>query len=155
MKSLSLLFLSVLVISTFGCSKSDDAEPTTQVTIKDFEGTWKATSATFTNNSNASESLEFIGAGGAIRYTMLSGGNTRTWVDFQNNPVEEYDAAVSVGSNSTLIFTPADTLRPVETFTYVLGNNTITLTNNNARFDFTLSGATPVAATSVVVFVPF
>ena len=155
MNSLKFLFLSLLIVTTFGCSKDDDSpEPDNSITIADFEGSWKASSAIFTNNSNASESLEFIGAGGEIRYTMLPGGNTRTWVEFQNNPVDEWDAEVTLGNNNTIISTPVEVTRPVETSTYDLGVNTFTFTNNSASFDFTLSGATEVSATSVIVFVP-
>ncbi len=153
MKSLKFLCLSLLIVTTYGCS-DDNPDPTPQITIANFEGSWKASSAIFTNNSNASESVDFIQAEGEIRYTMLTGGNTRTWVEFQNNPVDEWDAVVTLGSNNTIISTPVEASRPVETATYVIGSNTITLTNNNASFDFTFSGSTEVPATSVITFVP-
>ncbi len=156
MKLLKFILLALVASFTFSCSSDDsDTEPTPQVTIADFEGSWKASSAVFTNNSNTSESTEFIGAGGEIRYTMLSGGlgHTRVWIEFQNNPVDEFDAVVSLGPNNNYTTTPVETSRPVENGTYVLGNNTITLTNNNASFDFTNSG-TEVPATSVIIYVP-
>ena len=152
MKYLNYLCLSLLIVTTYGCS-DDNPDLTPQVTIANFEGSWKASSAIFTNNSNPSESLEFIGAGGEIRYTMLTGGNTRSWIEFQSDPVDEWDAVVTLGNNNTLISNPVETTRPVQTATFVLGNNTITLTNNNASFDFTLSGAAEVPATSVIIFV--
>ena len=86
---------------------------------------------------------------------MLSGGlgHTRVWIEFQNNPVDEFDAVVTLGTNNTYTTTPVETSRLVENGTYVLGNNTITLTSNNASFDFTNSG-TEVPATSVIKYVP-
>lgn len=157
MKSLKFLCLSLLIVTTLGCSSNDDSQdPTPQVQITDFEGSWRASSAVYTNKSNASENIEYIGAGGEIRYTMLPGGlgHTRIWVEFQNNPIDEWDAVVTLGANNSYTSTPAETIRPLENGTYTMGNNSFTLTNNNATFDFTLSGATPVPAKSVIIFVP-
>jgi len=154
MKRFKILLLVFVASFTFNCSSDDSDDTTTpEVTIADFVGSWKASSAVFTNNSNSSESIEFISAGGEIRYTMLNGGNTRTWIEFQNNPVDEWDALITLGPNNTYTSTPAETSRPVEHGTYAIGNNTITLTNSNSSFDFTNSG-TSVPSTSVIVFVP-
>ena len=154
MKLLKFIFLALVASFTFSCS-SDDTDQIPQVTIKDFEGSWKASSAVYTNTSDASESVEFIGAGGEIRYTMLTGGQgrTRIWIEFQNNPIDEWDAIFSIGPDDTYKITPAEASRPVHTGTYSLGNNTITFTNNNDSFDFSNSG-TLVPASSVTVFVP-
>lgn len=153
MKLFKFILLALVASFTFSCS-SDDSEPTTpQVTIADFEGSWKASSAVFTNNSNASESVDFIAVGGEIRYTMLPAGKTRIWIELENNPVDEFDAVVTLGTNNTYTSTPVETSRSVENGTYVLGNNTITLTSNNASFDFTNSG-TEVPATSVIKYAP-
>ncbi|MCA6075032.1 hypothetical protein [Fulvivirga sedimenti] len=154
MKRFEIIVLVFIVLFGFNCS-SDDSEPTPQVTIEDFEGSWIASSAIFTNKSNSSEVVNFIAAGGEIRYTMLPGGEgrTRTWIEFQNNPVDEWDAIISLGPNKTYISTPAEAGRPVVTGTYEMGNNTITLTNSNDSFDFANSG-NEEPATSVIVFVP-
>lgn len=154
MKLFKFIFLALVSSLTFSCS-SDDNDQLPQVTITDFEGSWKASSAIYTNTSDTSESLEFIDAGGEIRYTMLTGGEgrIRIWIEFQNNPIDEWDAIFSIGPDNTYKITPAEPSRPVNTGTYNLGNNTITFTNNNDSFDFNNSG-TPVPATSVIVFVP-
>jgi len=76
------ILITVLAISIFlisGCSSDDALEP--QVTIADFEGNWVASSAIFTNHSNPSESVDYIAAGGEIRYFMQTdgSGSTRIW----------------------------------------------------------------------------
>lgn len=156
MKIFKLLFFSILTTIVFSCSSDDspNTPPEPQVTISDFEGSWIASSALFTNNLDSSESIEFIGVGGEIRYTMLpNNGATRIWVELGGNPVDEWDAQATL-SGSNIIMTPVETSRPIQTHAYILGTNTITLTNSNASFDFTLSGATPVSATQVIVYVP-
>ncbi len=154
MKRFETILLVLVAIFAFNCS-SDDSDPAPQITIEDFEGSWIATSAVFTKKSNTSESVEFIAAGGEIRYTMLPGGEgrTRTWVEFQNDPVDEWDAIISLGPGNTYTATPAEATRPIVNGTYELGTNTITLTNANDSFDFSFSG-TNEPATSVIVFVP-
>ena len=156
MKYVNLLMLSLIMLTLFSCSEDDPIipDPIPEITIADFEGSWIAVSANFTNNSDASESVEFISVGGGLRYTMNTGGGTRTWVEFQNNPVDEWDALLSLEDDNMLISTPEESSRPIEMFSYELGIDSITLTNNNASFDFTLSGAEKVSATSVLVFVP-
>lgn len=155
MKSLKFLCLSLLIVATLSCSSDDDSpEQNPKVTIADFVGSWKASSAVYTNNSNASENVNFITVGGDISYTMLNGGGTRIWVGYQNNSLDEWDALTTLGPNNTYTTTPVETTRKTQNGTYSMGNNTFTLTNNNETFDFTLSGATGVSATSVIVFVP-
>jgi hypothetical protein len=86
---------------------------------------------------------------------MLSGGEgrTRTWIEFDNTPVDEWDAIISLGPNNTYTSTPEENSRSIETGKFEIGNNTITLINENDSFDFSNSGSS-VPATSVVVFVP-
>ena len=154
MRLLNFLSLALLVTLTLSCSTDDlDADSNSEITVLDFEGSWKAFSAVYTKKSNTSESVEFIGAGGEIRFTMVPGGQgrTRIWIEFQENAVDEWDATMSLGSNSTYTLTPAESSRPVQTGTYTLENNTLTLTNDNTTFDFDNSG-TNVPATSVIDF---
>lgn len=156
MKRLKIILPVLLAIGLFNCSDDDSSgDPTPLYSIEDFEGSWIASSATFTNKSNTSETVEFIAAGGEIRYTMLNGGEgrTRTWIEFENNPVDEWDAIFTLGTNNSYTSTPAESNRPIQTGTFALGNNTITLFNEDASFDFTNSGV-EVPATSVIIFVP-
>lgn len=55
---------------------------------------------------------------------------------------------------SRLTSDPVEDGRPSNTFTVTLENDVLTLTNENAEFDFSLSGAAPVATREVIVLVP-
>ena len=155
MKQFQVILLGLIAFSVINCSKDDSViDPVPEVTISDFVGSWKATTATFTNNSNSSEKVEFIAAGGAIRFTMLDHGGVRTWVDFQNQVVDEWDAQASLGDDNTIKLIPVETSRPQTISTYELASGTITLTNTDDTFDFTGTGVPDVAATSIITFVP-
>ncbi len=82
---------------------------------------------------------------------MLSGGGTRTWVDFGTFS-DEWDAAVSLSGN-TLTSDPVEEGRPTRVWTFTLVDGLLTMTDTDADWDFTLTGATPVSAIEVIVFV--
>jgi len=146
----SVLFLMTLLI---GCGDDDPvALPEEGITIADLVGSWIATSNTYTNNANSAETFEMIGAGGEVRLTMLAGGGTRTWVTFGTFS-DEWDSAVTL-SGSTVTSDPVEAGRPTRVWTITLVNGTLTMTDAASEWDFTLSDATPVSATEVVVLVP-
>jgi len=151
MKKLSYLVLLFAVLFTYSCSDNDDDSPEdTGITINDLVGSWNATSMKFTNNSNAAEQFDFIAAGGELRFTMLTGGGVRTWVDIADFS-DEWDSQATLTDNSTLVLTPVEASRETITFKFTLSGNTLTLTNSEDSFDFTLSGENEVSATSVTV----
>ena len=156
MKTLNLLILCIAITSlTLSCSSDDDSQPVTpdnSFTLSDFVGSWIATSALHINNSNASENFDMIANGAIIRFTMLAGGGTRTWIDFGTYQ-DEWDAQASLSGN-VITMTPVETSREEAVFVVEKEGNIITLTNSNDSFDFTLSGATPVSSTSVSTFIP-
>ena len=155
MKHFKVILLGLIAFTVINCSKEDSViDPIPEVTIANFVGSWKATTATFTNNSSSSEKVEFIAAGGAIRFTMLDHGGVRIWVDFQNNVVDEWDAQASLGDDNTIKMIPVETHRLQTLSTYELASGTITLTNTDDTFDFTLADAPQVSATSIITFVP-
>jgi hypothetical protein len=140
--------------AVFATACGDSSEPTAvdTLTIEDFVGSWSATSQVFTSNSNASETFDVIAAGGGSRFTMLSGGRTRSWFDLGDFH-DEWDALVTLnGAGDLLTSTPAEASRPVRQFTFTLNGNTLTLTETSSSFDFTLTGAAETSATMVAVF---
>ena len=141
----------LLSLSLSGCGGDDPAGPA-GLTINDLVGSWIATSDTHTNNANSSESLDLIAEGGEVRFTMLSGGNTRIWVTFGTFS-DEFDSAVTL-SGTTLTIDPVEAGRETVVLEITLVGNVLTMTNADAEFDFTQSGATPVPTTEVLVFVP-
>jgi hypothetical protein len=149
MKLFNLMLLTVLTLSVISCEK-EEAAP--QYTIDDFVGSWKATSLVQTNNSNTSEMIDVISIGGELRFTMLEGGNTRTWFTLGNYN-DEWDAHVVITDDKTITSTPAEIERGVDVMEFSLENGTLTLTNANDEFDFSLAGETPVSSTSSAVFV--
>ncbi len=150
MKIYNLIFLGLIVVSAIGCDKNA-VEPEPAITINDFVGSWKATSHVLTNNSNSNEVIDLIANGGELRFTMLENGGVRTWFTFDLFS-DEWDSQTVLTNSNTIIVTPVEVDRGVNTFAFVLENNTLELTNDNVSFDFTLTGASEVPATSVTMY---
>jgi hypothetical protein len=147
-RSVPVCLLASLLLS--GCG-SDGTGPG-GLTLNDLVGSWIATSDTHTNNANSSETFDLVAEGGEVRFTMLAGGGTRIWVTLDTFS-DEWDNAVTL-SGTTLTVDPVEAGRSTEVFEITLVGNVLTMTNVASEFDFTLSGATPVATTEVLVFVP-
>jgi hypothetical protein len=90
-----------------------------------------------------------ISNGGEVRVTVLANGGTRTWVEFDTFS-DEWDSATTV-NGSTLTSDPVEAGRPTRVWTFTLVNGTLTMTDAASEWDFTLTDATPVSATEVVV----
>jgi hypothetical protein len=148
----TLLPFLLLAVFVAGCGDDDPSAPETGLTLGDLVGSWIATSNTHTNNANAAESFDMIAAGGEVRVTVLASGGARTWVEFGTFS-DEWDAAITLSGN-TLTSDPVEVGRPTVTWTVTLVDDVLTLTRTNSEWDFTLTGATPVSTTEVIVFVP-
>lgn len=145
------LFLSALTaVLVAGCGGDDPVEPEV-VTIADLVGSWTASSVLHTDKANPAQSFDLVAAGGETRTTVLQGGGARTWVTLGTFS-DEWDAQLAINGN-TLTSTPAEAARGVRSYTFTLTGNTLTLTNSDASFDFTLTGAAGVPTTEVTVFV--
>ena len=147
LRTLAFFILALFITVTIGCDE-DDVSP--EVTIDQFEGTWKAKSMIITNNANADQSFAFIENGGEVRLAVLPGGRVRTWVEIDTF-YDEWDAKLTL-SGSTLTSVPEEETRPIQVHAFVLEGSTLTLTNVEDSFDFSFSGAPEVSATSVGVF---
>ncbi len=111
----SLLLATGALLAT-GCG-SDQATNVQTLTINDLVGSWRASSAIFSNNANPSQTFDMIANGGEQRYTMLAGGGTRMWVDLGTFH-DEWDSQATLNSDTnTLTLTPVEASRPVLTFT--------------------------------------
>ncbi len=150
MKIYNLILLGLIVVSAISCDKKA-VEPEPDITINDFVGSWKAISHVLTNNSNSNEVIDLIANGGELRFTMLEHGGVRTWFIFDSFS-DEWDSQTVLTNSNTIIVTPVEVDRGVNTFEFVLENNTLELTNDNVSFDFTLTGASEVPATSVTMY---
>ena len=151
MKIYNLIFLGLIVASTISCSENA-VEPEKTTTIDNFVGSWNATSLVLTNNSNSNEVIDLIVIGGELSFTMLKNHGVRTWFTVGSFS-DEWDSQAVLTNSGTLILTPVEAARGVDTFDFVLENNTLELTNHNASFDFTLTDVPEVPATSVTIFV--
>jgi len=147
-RTLSLMALAAIL--SVGCSDSSTTEPE-GITIADLVGSWKASSALFTNQANSSQQFDIIAAGGELRATVLNDGRTRMWLDLGSFS-DEWDSLLTLDGNA-LTMTPAETSRPTRHYTIDVSADRLTLTSSDASFDFTLSGATGVAATEKTVLV--
>ena len=148
MKINNLFLLGLLFIFVLSCDKKEE-EP--EITISDLAGSWIATSSVFTNSSNANEVIDLIASGGELRFTMLENGGVRTWLTLDTFS-DEWDSQAVITNQSTLTLTPQEAERGINAFEFELDNNMLKLTNNNASFDFTLTGAAEVPASSVSIF---
>ena len=145
------LVLIAALTALSACSDSDPADVEDGVTIEDFVGSWTASSHTYTNNADASETFDLIANGGETRTTILTGGAGRTWVEFGTFS-DEWDAQLSISGN-TVTTVPAEASRETRVFTFTLVGTVMTLTDASSSFDFTLMDAAGVSATEVIVFV--
>ena len=144
----TLLFLvCLLTLTIYGCEKDDDVS----YKVDDFVGSWIATSYVHSDNAGQFPNIDLIALGGEIRFTMLEDGRTRTWVEVDTFS-DEWDALVTISGN-TLTSTPQEAARGVDKMTFEYDGTTLTLTNKNNEFDFTLGMGTPVSSTSVGTFV--
>lgn len=148
MKIFSHLSLGLIIAFLLSCDKEEEAPA---ITIDDLVGSWKASSTVFTNNSNPAQFIDLIALGGELRFTMLDNGGVRTWLSIDTIS-DEWDSQAVITNGNTLTLTPVETDRGTNTYDFVLDNNTLELTNKNDSFDFTLSGASEVPATSVTIF---
>ena len=152
MKIINLIFLGLIVVVSISCDDKNAVEPEPAITINDFVGSWNATSYVLTNTSNTDEVFDLIANGGELRFTMLEGGKVRTWLTFGSFS-DEWDSQADLKNSNTVIVTPVEADRRVDTLEFVLENNSLKLINNNDSFDFSLSGSTEVPAISVTMLV--
>jgi hypothetical protein len=147
LRTLTLAILALFITSTIGCD-DDDVSP--ELTIDDFEGTWKATSLVFTNNADSDQSFDLVENGGEARFVVLPGGRTRNWVEIDTF-YDEWDALVTL-SGSTLTSVPEEDIRPTKVHEFTFDGTTLELTDVDASFDFTFMGNPEVSATTVSIW---
>jgi len=141
-------YLAIILLSVLSCDKKEEEA---EITINDFTGSWSAISSVYTNDSNMDEVIDLISLGAELRFTMLERGKVRTWFTIDTIS-DEWDSQAVLTNQSLLTLTPVEEERGINTFEFELDNNTLRLTNNNSSFDFTLSGAPEVPASSVKTF---
>jgi hypothetical protein len=146
-----LSLLALAAVFTSACGDSSSSTEPEGLTIADLVGSWGASSALFTNQANPSQKFDIIAAGGTLNITVLNSGGVRTWLEI-GDVSDEWDAMLTLNGNQ-LTATPAEASRPTRHWTIEKNSNGFTLTSTDASFDFTLSGATEVSASEVVVFV--
>jgi hypothetical protein len=144
-RALALVAIGALLS---GCGDSTSEPEGTS--IQDLVGSWKASSALFTNQANPSQQFDVVGAGGEIRMTILEGGRARTWVELGDFS-DEWDALFTISGNQ-LTSTPAEAARPPRQYTFELQGDRLTISRSDAQFDFTLEGGNEVSATEVFVY---
>jgi len=134
-----------------GACGNDQPTEVNSLTINDLVGSWEAASVMYTSNAAPSQQFDLIANGGETRVTVLPGGGARTWVDFGAFH-DEWDAQLTL-NGSTLTSTPVEASRAVRQYDVVLEGSTLTLTDDNASFDFTLSDLPPTPAAEVAVLI--
>ena len=146
-----LSLLALAAVFTSACGDSSSSTEPEGLTIADLVGSWGASSALFTNQANPSQTFDIIAAGGSLNITVLGNGGVRNWLEL-GDVSDEWDALLTLNGNQ-LTSTPAEASRPTRHWTIEMSGDRFTLTSTDVSFDFTLSGATEVPASEVVVFV--
>jgi hypothetical protein len=160
--SLSIMFLAALISS--GCSgdssptaPQDQTQNTPSITMSDLVGTWKASSAVFTNQANTSQQYDVVAEGGEVRTVILNDpARSRTWVQLDTavDVFDQWDSGLALNVTGTeLTVTPVETTRPTRHYTLKLVGDTLTLTSSDGAFDFSLTGAPGVAVKEVDVLI--
>ncbi len=126
----SSLVLGAMLVSIVGCGDSTGVEPA------DLEGTWNATALVFTNNADATESVDIVQVDGATFTTTVtaSGSVSTLFVDGQGGSSSDSGTLSSDGSSITI---------GGDTFQAVLSIDQLTLTNANETYDFGTGSAVP------------
>jgi len=147
---LKAMFFGLIAMCTISCDKDDVTPEDPGITISDLVGSWHATSALFTNNSDAEQNFDLVENGGELRFTVLAHGGVRTWVEIDTFS-DEWDAQITITGDNTMETTPVESSRTVNKFTVDLKDNVVTLTNVDDSFDFNGDG-NEVSATTVSIF---
>jgi len=150
MKRLITFATAALFVFVAACSDSEKGTGPDEVTVSDLVGSWTASSLVYTDNANPAQSLDLVALGGENRVTVLAGGGARTWVEFGTFS-DEWDAQLSISGN-VLTSNPVEASRGVRTWEFTLNGDVLELTDTDATFDFTLSGAAGVSVTEKVIF---
>jgi hypothetical protein len=159
-RSLSAMFVVALISS--GCSSDssptspqDQNQNTSGITMADLVGTWKASSAVFTNQANTSQQYDVVAEGGEVRTVILNDpARSRTWVQLDTavDVFDQWDSGLTL-NGTELTVTPVETTRPTRHYTLKLVGDTLTLTSSDGAFDFSLTGAPGVAVNEVDVLI--
>jgi len=151
LRKLTLLLAALLLIALPGCNKDDDEVATPQYKVSDFVGSWIATSLVQTSQADPARQLDMVAIGGEIRFTILSGGGTRTWIEMGAFS-DEWDALIRVNGNK-VTSTPEEAARGVRVYEIEYDGTTLKMTNKNDTFDFSLTGDSFEPTISVGTFV--
>ena len=144
-RSQLFLFMALFAISFISCD-DDDVSPS--ISLSDFEGTWTATSMVHTNNADQGEQFDMIAHGGEVRFTVLSGGRVRTFIELGTYS-DSWDSRITLDGDNILRSVPAEAARGQHEFIFELNGDKLMLKNTDAEFDFTLMDNDPVSTTSV------
>lgn len=122
-----MLLVGAMTVAATGCGDA------TGLTAEDLEGTWNATQIVYTNQANASESVDIVPLGGSFTMTVTSDGSVSTVFD---------DGEGSTNSNSgTFSSTQATLTVAGEVFQAVRSGDQLTLTNSDSAYDFDDDGS--------------
>ena len=147
------LVVLVVALATLGCGGDDDDEG---ITLKDFEGSWEATSFVITSIDDPSTSLGLIAAGGAFTLVVDDSGNGEGSVvlpEALGGITLPFIGSVELVDQETIRVTFDQEIPPLLTNfagPLMLEGDTMTVTDESSTFDFG-TGEVPVTGTFILV----
>jgi hypothetical protein len=150
-----------MVALSLGCGDDDEGNGTGPdlITLADFEGSWEATSFTITSKEDSNVSIEAVALGVSLTFEAEAEGDftgTLQIPELLGGPVTlPFTGSFTLEDQETITLTFDEEIPPLLTsFTgpFSLEGNTVTVTDEDATFDF-MDGNGLVPATAITVAV--
>ena len=130
MKKRHLISSTLALVLMTACGDATGVEP------DDLAGTWTATSMVFTSTADPTLSVDIVAEGAALTIVLVADATYTFTFTFPGEETEN-EAGAYTASGTDLTFSPTGTGSP-ESFTLSRDGDTMTLTDSDELFDFTL-----------------
>lgn len=133
---------AVALLAVAGC---DDTLEPTEITLNDLVGTWVPTSFTFTPTAGGA-GFDLIANGGTATLVLAANGTLTGSISFAGQS-DSVNGTVTVANGLLTLTEGGD----VTVFAIALNANILTLTTDDAEFDFPLDGVTGEVPARLVI----
>ncbi len=141
----SSLGVALFVAVAVGCSSDSTTGP---ASASDFVGDWLASSWVLTSVANTSQSADFIALGMALSITFTETTYSGT-VNMDGGAVDTFTGTYTISGSQLILDEVGET--ELDTMTYTLTGNTMTLTGGDDEFDFDDDGQEDPATFTMVL----
>jgi len=151
--SAGMSFLVAFALLSLGCGGDDEEKA---LTVKDFAGSWEATSFVITSNDDPAMSIDLVAMGGAFSFEADDSGKGEGSIVLpaaQGGATLPFTGSMELVDQETLKVTFDQEIPPLLTnFSgpFTLEGDTMTVKEENFNFDFG-NGEVPTTATFILV----